>query len=163
MRANVETRQHRKRHLHHRGHLSQQRARYSVKRDITYTIGVLECSNDIVFIVRCIAHPGRAMFNDDSKVWPDNKILPDRSSPGAENLEIETVWRSKDSSPPPLAYVHEGVPFPYRENGVLESLLTHIKYFKQDIVWVHAYCRCMSVTLACATKSQCVLQSPQGC
>jgi hypothetical protein len=73
-----------------------------VKPDNTYTIGVLECGNDIVFI-NGFNLPGidRSISNNDRKVWPDIQILPDRSSVCAENLEIETErWRKYDLSPP---------------------------------------------------------------
>jgi hypothetical protein len=63
-----------------------------VKPYSTYTIAVLEGSNNIVFIVRCNAAPGIAILNIDGKGWPDTQILPDRSSACEENLDLETVW-----------------------------------------------------------------------
>lgn len=41
------------------------------------------------------------------------------------------------------------------------TLSIEIKYFKQDNVWEHVGCRCMSVTRACDTQSQyCTTRTP---
>ena len=58
-------------------------------------LGVLECSNDIVFIGRSkvmetsIFIPTSICYND-RKGWPDIQTLPVRSAVCAENSEIET-------------------------------------------------------------------------
>ena len=83
------------------------RARYA-KPNITYTIGVLQCSDDIVFIVRRNAELGIGIvINNYREGWPDTEILPDRTSICAENPEIETVWRRKYELSPSLAYMNQ--------------------------------------------------------
>ena len=68
-----------------------------MKPDITHTINVLECINDIVFIryIVIVAMPPIGMeaeVNSDRKGWPDTQILPDKSPGCAANSEIEMVW-----------------------------------------------------------------------
>ena len=63
-----------------------------MKPEKGYATGVSECSDDIVFIVRCSAAPRIVVIDNDREGWPDSQILPDRSSMRTENLEIETMW-----------------------------------------------------------------------
>jgi len=55
---------------------------------MTHTIEVLECGKDVVFM-RNVGVESK--IHIDRKGWPDTQILPDRSSPGAGNSEIETA------------------------------------------------------------------------
>jgi hypothetical protein len=63
--------------LHHRDYIFDLRATH-VKPEKGYTARVFECSNDIVFIVRCSAAPRIVKIDDDRKGWPDTQILLDR-------------------------------------------------------------------------------------
>ena len=62
-----------------------------MKADVAHTIGVLECSNDVVLSSWPNLAPEIAVFNVDRKGWLDRKIL-DASSGCAENSEIKTEW-----------------------------------------------------------------------
>ena len=58
--------------------------------------------------------------------------------------------------------MHQFEPIPYRFRFKVEPYVAYlsieVKYFKQDIVYEHADCRCMSVILICAKASQFSLQ-----
>jgi len=94
-----ETRQHRKWLLHHCDHLLQFIAR-CIEPDVTYTIGVFKCGNDVVFTFCPKAADDMFVINSDGKCWPDMETLPNGSFVCAEDLDIETVWGFKyDLSP----------------------------------------------------------------
>ena len=112
-----------------------------------YTIGVLECSNDIVFILGGRTSQG-IEIEKEGIGWPYSQILPDRSSMCAENLELETVWRPEYDSPPSLTYTHQYVPIPYRPRGVV-IVSIEIKYVEKDIIWEYVDSCCASVALVC--------------
>jgi len=57
-----------------------------------YTIGVLECSKDIILIVKRNGLANAIVVNDDRKGWPAIQIFPDRSPICATKLETETEW-----------------------------------------------------------------------
>ena len=48
---------------------------------------------------------------------------------GAENLEVKTVWRSKDDLSPSFANMHQYMPSPYRAIERIVLLSTRVKYF----------------------------------
>ena len=113
-----------------------------MKCDSTDTIRVLECSNNVAIASWLLG----AVINNDGKGRPDRYIPPDTTFCAA-NSEIETVWRRKDDLPPSSTYVPKWVP----SNFKVEA---EVKYFKQDVVWENADCFYMSITLACATRTQ---------
>jgi len=63
---------------------------------MVYTIGVPECSNDIVFVVwsNAVATLVRIdeIVDNDRVGRPVTQILPDRCSVSAEKFQIETAW-----------------------------------------------------------------------
>jgi hypothetical protein len=73
LQANDEMGQHRKWLLCHRGQLSQLKF-CQVKLEITYTVGMLKCSNGIAFIRHRVELIG-AKINNDRKGWPDTEVL----------------------------------------------------------------------------------------
>ena len=73
----------------HCGDLLRLRACY-IKLDITNTIGVFECSNDIIFIRCMVAMLLFGIVDTDRKGWPN--IISGRSYGCAGNSQIETEW-----------------------------------------------------------------------
>ncbi len=65
-----------------------------------YTIDVLECSKDVIFIVRSkvkaidgvMAQRTRVVNDERKEEWPVNQILPDRCSVGTAKMQIKTAW-----------------------------------------------------------------------
>ena len=58
-------------------------------------IGVLECGDDIIFVVRCRSwcEVGECeVVHDDWDGGQTSQMLPDRRSVRAEECEIETAW-----------------------------------------------------------------------
>ena len=85
-RKDAECRKYRKWFTHYRGNLFQLPARY-IKCDITNTISVLECSNNIVFTRCSFTMLLSAVVDMDRENWPDSMIPPDRSYGCAEKLD----------------------------------------------------------------------------
>ena len=125
--SEAEMRQHRK---YHGGQFFQLQS-CGLEPEITYTIGVLKCSNDIVFFAcRTIFEQKGGAINSNGKVWPDTEARPDRSSGCTENLEIEMVWRFKYDLSPCSTYVCQDVPFPYSAMSIVVIASIEIKYVK---------------------------------
>ena len=134
--------------------------------------GMLESSNDIVLIggpkfMEMSIYIPISIYHENKKGWPDIQALPDRSAICAENLEIEMEWWRKYDIAPPMADMHQDVPSPYCKAmpSVVEVFKvfhpsTNLKDLEKDIVWKHIDHYRILVMLACATKSQNLLQLP---
>ena len=92
-----------------------------MKVDMVYTIGVLQCFQEIIFIFRTDAL-AMGVGNSDRKCWPATQKFLDINLICAAKMDTEAEWRVKDDLTPSLAYVYESDPFP--EAAVRESRLT---------------------------------------
>ena len=123
------------------------------KVDMVYTIGVLKCRQEIIFIFR-IEALATGVGNSDRQCWPATQKFLDINLACAAKMDTEAEWRVKDDLMPSLAYVYESDPFP---EEIVDSI--GVKYFEQYIVWEHVdHCICVTLVYAVGQYCQC---SPQ--
>ena len=124
---------------------------------MAYTIGVLKCCQDIIFI-GTVGALVTSVVNSDRKFWPAAQKFLDIDPSGAVKIDREAEWRGKGELTPSSAYVRESVPVPC---AVMESMSPGkdsigIEYLEQYIVGEHVD-HCVSVTVA-YTAYQCLPQ-----
>lgn len=81
---------------------------------MAHAMALLECSKNVIFVVRKSLLRVFAICDDERKGRPATQALPDGCSICAEKLQVETGLRRKYDLPPSSTDMHEFVPFSYR-------------------------------------------------
>jgi hypothetical protein len=81
--------------------------------ETVYTIGVLECSHDIIVDIRAITV--KAVVNEYREGQPEIEMFPEGCShvACATQLEVETAWRCEYDLLPSSTYMHQFDAFPW--------------------------------------------------